>query len=99
MNKTSSSKHYEQIISILIELKQLFPKYNLGRHLETALDEYKDVWGMTDKEFLYAISKYKAQLTIDVPHIKESSEIESIIKDAMNLDMMFQEDEEDNGSY
>lgn len=88
------STAYEQILSVLIELKETFPSYNLGRHLDTALNEYKDIWGMTDKEMLYAVSKYKSQLTMDVPHPDES-EIEKIVKDGMNLDTILQEDEED----
>ena len=85
---------YEQILSVLIELKETFPSYNLGRHLDTALNEYKDIWGMTDKEMLYALSKYKSQLTMDVPHPDES-EIEKIVRDGMYLDTILQEDEED----
>jgi hypothetical protein len=91
MKPTSS---YEQILSVLAELKEVFPSYNLGRHLDTALNEYKDIWGMTDKEMLYALSKYKSQLTMDVPHPDES-EIDKIVKDAMNLHTILQEDEED----
>lgn len=85
---------YEQILSVLVELKEAFPSYNMGRHLDTALNEYKDIWGMTDKEMLYALNKYKSQLTLDVPHPDES-EIDKIVKDAMNLDTILQEDEED----
>ena len=85
---------YEQILFVLKELKETFPSYNLGRHLDTALDEYKDVWGMTDKEMLYALNKYKSQLTLDIPHPDET-EIEKIVKDAMNLHTILQEDEED----
>lgn len=91
MKPTSS---YEQILSVLAELKEVFPSYNLGRHLDTALNEYKDIWGMTDKEMLYALSKYKSQLTMDVPHPDES-EIDKIVKDGMNLHTILQEDEED----
>jgi hypothetical protein len=85
---------YEQILSVLVELKEAFPSYNLGRHLDTALSDYKDTWGMTDKEMLYALTKYKSQLTLDIPHPDES-EIDKIVKDAMNLDTILQEDEED----
>ena len=91
MKPTSS---YEQILSVLVELKEAFPSYNMGRHLDTALNEYKDIWGMTDKEMLYALNKYKSQLTLDVPH-PDDTEIDKIVKDAMNLDTILQEDEED----
>lgn len=85
---------YEQILSVLVELKEAFPSYNMGRHLDTALNEYKDIWGMTDKEMLYALNRYKSQLTLDVPHTDES-EIDKIVKDGMNLHTILQEDEED----
>ena len=91
MKPTSS---YEQILSVLVELKEAFPSYNMGRHLDTALNEYKDIWGMTDKEMLYALNKYKSQLTLDVPH-PDDTEIDKIVKDAMNLSTILQEDEED----
>jgi hypothetical protein len=84
---------YEQILTSLKELKEEFPSYNMGRHLDTALSEYKDVWGITDKEMLYALNRYKAQLTLDVPHPDES-EIDKIIKDGMNLDTILQEDDD-----
>lgn len=87
-------KVYEQILSVLVELKEQFPSYNLGRHFDTALDEYKDVWGMTDKEMLLALKKYKARLFQDVPHLDES-EIDKIIRDGMQLHNILHEDEED----
>lgn len=92
--KPSSS--YEQILSVLVELKEAFPSYNMGRHLDTALNEYKDIWGMTDKEMLYALNRYKSQLTLDIPHTPDDSEIDKIVKDAMNLSTILQEDEEDD---
>lgn len=90
--KTTSS--YQQILDVLLELKEAFPSYNMGRHLDTALNEYKDIWGMTDKEMLYALNRYKSQLTLDIPH-PDDSEIDKIVKDAMNLHTILQEDEED----
>jgi hypothetical protein len=64
----------------------------MGRHISTALDEYTDVWGVSDREFLYAIQKYEIELNIDGPHI-DDEEIEEIIKDGMNLDNIFEEEE------
>ena len=84
--------YYRQIIQTLIRLQKAYPTYNMGRHISTALDEYTDVWGVNDREFLYAIQKYEIELNIDGPHIDEE-EIEEIIKDGMNLDSMFEEEE------
>lgn len=85
--------YYRQIIQTLIRLQKAYPTYNIGRHISTALDEYSDVWGVSDREFLYAIQKYEIELNIDGPHI-DDKEIEEIIKDGMNLDNMFEEEEE-----
>ena len=96
--KTMSKNYYNQVITTLQELRKSYPTYNMGRHLATALDEYGDVWGMTDKELSYALDKYKGELDMDVPHTDES-EIDKIIKDGMDLDNILKEEEEDNGNY
>ena len=85
--------YYRQIIQTLVRLQKAYPTYNIGRHISTAMDEYSDVWGVSDKEFLYAIQKYEIELNIDGPHI-DDNEIEEIIKDGMNLDSIFEEEEE-----
>ena len=84
--------YYRQIIQTLVRLQKAYPTYNIGRHISTAMDEYTDVWGVSDREFLYAIQKYEIELNIDGPHIVDE-EIEEIIKDGMNLDSMFEEEE------
>jgi hypothetical protein len=86
--------YYRQIIQTLVRLQKAYPTYNMGRHISTALDEYSDVWGVSDREFLYAIQKYEIELNIDGPHIDEE-EIEAIIKDGMNLERTLFEEEED----
>ena len=86
--------HYNQIIHLLQQLHTAYPEYNMGKHLATALDGYGDIWGLTDKEILFALEKYKAELDLDVPHTDEK-ELDQIIKDAMNLEDILKE--EDNG--
>ena len=77
--------YYNQAIHILQQLHIAYPEYNMGKHLATALDGYGDIWGITDKELVFALEKYKIQLDMDVPHTDEN-EIDQIIKDGMNLD-------------
>ena len=50
--------YYRQILQMLERLRKAHPTYNIGRHISTALDGYNDVWGVTDKEFLFALEKY-----------------------------------------
>lgn len=77
--------NYNKAIQLLQELHTTYPNYNMGRHLATALDGYGDIWGLTDKELVFALEKYKAQLEFDIPHTDEK-EIDEIIKDGMDLD-------------
>jgi hypothetical protein len=86
--------YYRQIIHVLESLHKAHPTYNIGRHISTALDGYDDIWGVTDKEFLFALEKYELELNMDVDHI-DQEEIEQIIKDGMNLERtLFEEEEE-----
>ena len=86
--------YYRQIIRTLERLKNGHPTYNLGRHLSTALCDYNDLWGVSDKELLNALEKYEVELDIDYPHTDEE-ELQKIIKGGMNLERMFDDEEED----
>lgn len=85
-----SSNDYYRVLALLQQLNTSYPNYNMGRHIATALDEYGDVWGLSDRELLYAFEKYKAELDMDIPHTDES-EIDQIIKEGMNLENILKE--------
>lgn len=91
-----SPNYYNKVLHILQELHTAYPEYNMGKHLATVLDECGNLWGVTDKELAYCLAKYKGQLEMDVRHI-DDSEIENIIKDGLNLDNLFKEEED--GDY
>lgn len=88
---SKKANYYNQVVHLLQDLHKLYPTYNIGRHLSTALADYGDVWGIPDKEVAYALQKYKAQLEMDVPH---EEDLDKIIQDGMDLDRMFREEEE-----
>ena len=83
---------YYRVLALLQQLHITYPNYNMGRHIATALDEYGDVWGLSDRELLYAFEKYKAELDMDIPHTDES-EIDQIIKEGMNLENILKEED------
>lgn len=83
---------YSQVLKVLLELKGLYPNYSLGQHISTAFSEYGDLWGITDKEFLFALQKYKTELEFNVV---SDDEVDKIMKDAQNLDTLFKDEEED----
>jgi hypothetical protein len=82
---------FSQIITLLNELHKSFPKYNIGRHISTALDG-SDLWGISDKQLLAALQKYREEREIDSPYTNER-ELDAIISDGLNLDHLFDEDE------
>ena len=88
--------YYNKVLHILQELHIDYPQYNMGRHLSTVLDECGNIWGMTDKELAFALTRYKGQLEMDVQHV-DDSELDDIIKQGMDLDNILKE--EDNGDY
>lgn len=88
---TKKPNYYRQIIRTLERLQKSHPTYNIGRHIATALDG-SDVWGITDKELLFALQKYEVELNMDVDH---EEDIEDIIKDGINLERTLFEEEED----
>ncbi len=83
---------YYRVLALLQQLHISYPNYNMGRHIATALDEYGDVWGLSDREILFALEKYKAELDMDIPHTDES-EIDQIIKEGMNLENILKEED------
>jgi hypothetical protein len=93
----SKKNNYQQALHTLQELHKDFPTYNLGRHLATALSDYGDIWGITDKELAFALDKYKSELEMDVPHT-DDSELDRIIKEGMDLDNILKEEDTD-GDY
>jgi len=86
--------YYRQIIRTLQRLEKSHPTYNMGRHLSTALYEYNDLWGVSDKELFLALEKYEIELNIDYPH-EDEDDLKKIIKGGMNLEKMFLEEDED----
>lgn len=81
---------YNEILQLLQKLHSAYPKHTMGMHLSTALDEYGDLWGVTDKEMLFALTKYKANLEMDSPN--KAIVIDDILKDGMDLDNILKED-------
>ena len=83
--KKKKPNYYKEIVTILDDLGKTYPSYGLGRHLSTAFSEYTDLWGISDKEILFAITKYRAELSYDVPRETYEEDIEQLKEDSKNL--------------
>lgn len=86
--------YFNEIIQTLTKLQKAHPTYSVGRHLSTALDGYGDTWGMTNKEFSFALDKYSKTLEMDADHSEQ--EIDEIIKEGMHLDTILSEDDQED---
>jgi len=91
------ASNYNSVIHILQQLHSVYPTFGMGRHLATALADYNDFWGISDKELLYALQKYKAKLEMDAPYT-EGEELDKIIRDGMDLSLssVLGEDEDED---
>jgi len=91
--------YYEKIIKVLKEIKTSHPKYNMGKHLATSLDdvEAKHLWGMDDEELYKILKEYQIALQMDVPH--DESEIDRILKEGMRLNSILDDDDDEEHYY
>lgn len=94
--KKKEESEYNQIISLFQELNKKYSTYSIGRHISTALDGYDDMWGVTNKEFLFALNKYATTLELDNSNEADDKFLSKIIEDGKHLfDEVDDEDEEE----
>lgn len=86
---------FKKVLKLLEELHTEYPKFGLGRHLATALDDYGDYWGISDKELLFVLNRYKAALELDQFHVMDDAYVAKVIKDAENFEDILK----DNDGY
>lgn len=95
MKKPKTKENFfDDIINVLKEIKKLQPNTRLASHLSVIIEDYGDIWGISDKELLFALTKYKAQMMMDIPHEADDKEIQKIIEDAKHLTSFNEEDED-----
>lgn len=89
--------YYRETLKILEDLHNSHPSFSLGRHLSTALSDYGDVWGMTNKEMLYALQKYQAEVEMNnVKAFSHEQFVDRVIKDAMDIDNILRDEDPDD---
>lgn len=76
---------YKECISTLEILHSSHPSYTIAQHISTAMADYGDFWGLTDKEFLFALEKYSAELELDVTNIASEEYVNKIVEDGKLL--------------
>ena len=84
-----------KVIKVLQELHTQFPSFGLGIHIATALSDYGDYWGISDKELAFALEKYRTQLELDAEELCSDDYIARIQKDAEDLTNILKEEEDE----
>jgi hypothetical protein len=87
------TNYFKECIKTLQELHKDYPNFSIGRHLATAMADYGDTWGMSDKEMSYALQKYQAELQIDPAQVVNDEYVDQIMKDGMNLTDTLEEED------
>jgi hypothetical protein len=59
-----------------------------------AFSEYTDIWGLSNKECLFALERYAAELEMDDDKIASPKYMEKLYKDVENFDKILDEEED-----
>jgi hypothetical protein len=92
MRKTN---HYNKALKLLQELHTEYPNHGIGQHITTALADYGDFWGISDKEFCFALEKYQSELALDLGCLAPEEYVNQIVADAEHLFDKEEPEEED----
>ena len=86
----------KKIIEKLEELSKDHPTFSFGRHISMAFAEYGDIWGLSNKECLFALDKYQAELDMGDDRIATPQYMEKLYKDVENFDDILNEEDGDS---
>ena len=85
--------YFKESLTLIEQLHKEYPSFSIGRHISTAMADYGDTWNMTNKEFFHALEKYAMELTLNTSHTTHEQYVKNIVKDALNLDEMEEEEQ------
>ena len=86
---------YKKALRLLDELHRDYPSFDLMRHITTATSEYGDPWGMTSRELVFLLNKYRTELELDQVNIVDDAYVNKIVRDSQNFDDILKDNYED----
>lgn len=86
--------NFQNILNKLQELHKEHPSYSYASIHSIAFCDYGDIWGITDKEALFALEKYEAELFLDQDKIASKDYMDKLYKDVEDFDNILNEDED-----
>lgn len=94
MTRSKKTNFFKKLISQLTELHTSYPNQSIATHLSTALQDYGDIWGLSDQELSFAIEKY--QIELELNNFVPDKDLDRIIEEGKNLDKIDLYNDEDN---
>jgi len=95
----AKKNYYKQALALMTELNKKYPNYSLGRHISTALSDYGDFWGITDREFCFAIEKYISELALEADNLAPQEYVDMVVRQTEKMfssdSPLIEEDEEE----
>lgn len=88
--KLTEKEVFNNIINILKDLHKKYPVQGVARHISDATVEYGHLWGIENKELLFALTKYQEELDMNI----SQDEVDNIIKGAKDLDTLMNNNED-----
>lgn len=83
--KNNQENYFEKCMKTLKELKRDYPNSGIGKHITLAMFDYNDTFGITDREFSFALEKYQAELELNTVSDKD---IENVL---LETDKIFED--------
>lgn len=80
-----------EALDVLKTLAKEYPNQTLGMHIELAFSDYTNHLWLSDKEFYFALEKYRCQKELDYD-IQHSNNVEDILNDSTDLNIDEDED-------
>ena len=96
--KQTKKNHGVKCLDILRQLAKSYPEIAVMEHITRATADYSETC-LADKEFSFALTKYKVSLDLEMeihPSSKQDSELDKIIREGMNLDTILDEEGEED---
>lgn len=87
---------FQNVTKKLEEIHKSHPTYSFGAIISIAFSEYGDIWGITNKESLFALTKYESELELDSDNIASADYISRLVKDIENFDHILDEEEDED---
>jgi hypothetical protein len=92
MSEHKKINFFKKLIAQLQELHNDYPNQSVATHFAIALQDYGNIWGLSDKEVSFAIEKYQVELELN--NFIPDKDLDKIIEEGKNLDKINLYDDE-----